>query len=85
MQHRSKVTLNTDGSLSIKLVHDMHAATAASFVGATPTVTCTNPNAQELDIVISLVAGAPVTQQTAVVDRGGTIGVGNIQPSGILT
>lgn len=73
--HIDSVTMNLDGSMTIKLVEFLNPFVAATFVGATPTVTVTNPNAQELDIQINLVPGAPIAEQTAPTDPGGSVSI----------
>lgn len=73
--HVDLVTVNLDGSMTIKLSEFLNQAVAATFVGATPAVSVTNTNPTQLDIVLTLTPSAPIVEQTVQPDPGGSISI----------
>lgn len=73
--HVDLVTVNLDGSMTIKLSEFLNQTVAATFVGATPVVSVTNPNSTQLDIVVTLTPSAPIVQQTVQADPGGSVSI----------
>lgn len=70
--HVDNVTVNADGSMSITLSEFMNQTQAATFVGATPVVTVTNPGGGQVNITVTLTPGAPIVEPAAVSDPGGS-------------
>lgn len=73
--HVDNVTINADGSMTINISEFMNQTQAASFVGATPSVTVTAPGGGYVAIVLTLTPGAPIAEPAASGDPGGSASI----------